>query len=300
MRRPIRARTRFAGLAVVAAILACAPLPLLAQRGDQREQPEVRDLQLRGVHGVSVKDLERSIATTESQCKSLLWLPLCAISRSPTLWHRRRLDQDEFRRDVLRVLVFYWRRGYREAQVDTAVTRLAEGRVRVVFEITEGPPTVIGSLRIDYDSTMFNQRRIRKLAILRAGDPLNLVVLDTMRLGYQLAMWDKGHGDAQVDTVITVDPAARQADVLLRLIPNWRTTVGTITVRGNSAVDASTIGNSIMLQTGKPFRYTDLVESQRNLYESNLFRLVVLSVPPRPDSVKNVDIEVRETQMHEA
>src|SRR5918996_4646148 len=116
-----------AGL-VVAALLACAP-ELYAQRNDQRESPEVRKLELRGVRGVSRADLERSIATTESECKSLLMLPLCLLSRSPTLWDRKYLDRDEFRRDVLRVLVFYWRRGYREAQVDTAVTRIAEGRV---------------------------------------------------------------------------------------------------------------------------------------------------------------------------
>lgn len=300
MRRSFWARTRFAGLSVVAAVLACAPSSLAAQRGDQRNQPEVRDLQLRGVHGVNVRDLERSIATSQSQCKSLLWLPLCWISRSPTLWNRNRLDEDEFRRDVLRVLVFYWRRGYREAQVDTAVTRLGEGRVRVVFDIKEGPPTIIGTLRVDYDTTLFTQRRIQKLALLRAGDPLNLVVLDTMRLGYQLALWDKGYADAQVDTIISVDKERRVANVTLRLTPNWPTKVGTITVRGNSKVDASTIGNSIMLHTGRPFRYTDLAESQRNLYESNLFRLAVFTVPPRPDSIKNVEIEVRETQMREA
>ena len=300
MRRPFWARTRFAGLSVVAAVLACAPSTLSAQRGDQRDEPEVRDLQLRGVHGVNVRDLMNSIATSESECKSLLLLPFCWMSRSPTFWDRKYLDDDEFRRDVLGVLVFYWKRGYREAQVDTAVTRLGEGRVRVVFDIKEGPPTIIGALRVDYDSTLFDQRRIQKLAILRAGDPLNLVVLDTMRLGYQLALWDKGYADAQVDTSITVDAKRRIADVTLRLTPNWPTRVGTITVRGNSKVDARTIGNSIMLQTGKPFRYTDLAESQRNLYESNLFRLAVFTVPQRPDSVKNVEIEVRETQMHEA
>ena len=70
-------------------------------------------------------------------------------------------------------------------------------------------------------------------------------------------------------------------DVMIRLTPNWPTKVGTITVRGNEEVDAATIGNSITLQTGKPFRYTDLAESQRNLYESNLFRMAVFSVPPR-------------------
>ena len=51
-----------------------------------------------------------------------------------------------------------------------------------------------------------------------------------MRLGYQLALWDKGYADAQVDTIINVDPTQRRADVTLRLTPNWPTKVGTITV----------------------------------------------------------------------
>jgi len=272
----------------------------MCQREPQREAPEIRKLVLNGVHGVGSYDLGRSIATTASQCKTLLLFAFCAVSKSPTFVDKHYLDRDEFRRDVLRVLVFYWKRGYREAQLDTAVTRIGEGRVRVVFDIKEGPPTLIGRLRVDYDSTLFNQRRIQKLALLRAGHPLNLVVLDTMRLGYQLELWERGYADAQVDTIIAVDARQRVADVTVKLTPNWPTKVGQITVRGNNQVDAHTIGNSIMLQTGKPFRYTDLAESQRNLYESNLFRLAVFSVPPKPDSIKNVDIEVRETQMKEA
>ena len=260
----------------------------------------MRDLDLNGVAGVSRRDLERSIATAESECRSLLWLPFCLVSRSPTLWDRKYLNREEFRRDVLRILVFYWKRGYRDAEVDTSVVRLGENRVRVVFDVREGPPTRIASLRVQYDSTLMSERRVRKLSILRAGDPLNLVMLDTMRLLLQAEMWDKGHADAQVDTAITVDAERRLAHVVLRVDPNWHTTVGTITVRGNEDVDVRTIQNSILLRPGEPFRYRDLVQSQRNLYESNLFRLAQVSVSPRPDSVKNIEIQVREAKMQEA
>jgi outer membrane protein assembly factor BamA len=299
---PLQACTRVVagGVLLVAAGLAFAPSTLLAQRNDQREAPEIRDLKLNGVHAVSRQDLERSIATTESQCRSMLWLPFCLVSRSPTLWDRKYLDRDEFRRDVLRILVFYWKRGYREAQVDTSVTRIEAGQVRVAFDIREGPPTVIASLKIEYDSTLLDERRVRKLSVLRAGDPLNLVVLDTMRLMFQVAMWDRGHADAQVDTAITVNPEQRRAAVVLRVNPNWLTTVGSITVRGNDEVTVRTIQNSIMLRSGALFRYSDLTESQRNLYESNLFRMAQFSVAPRPDSVKNIGIEVRESKMQEA
>jgi outer membrane protein insertion porin family/translocation and assembly module TamA len=302
MHRPglLGARARSSAVVFVAAALVLAPYSLSAQGGDQREAPEVRDLDLNGVHGVSRADLARSIATSKSECRSLLWLPFCLLSRSPTLWDREYLDHDEFRRDVLRIQVFYWKRGYRDAQVDTSVVALGENRVRVVFDITEGPPTVIASLRVQYDSTLVDEARVRKLSILRAGDPLNLIVLDTMRLMLQAEMWNKGHADAQVDTAIVIDPQNRVANVVLRVDPNWRTTVGTITVRGNEEVDVRTIQNSIMLRPGEPFRYIDLIESQRNLYESNLFRLAQLTVASRPDSIKNIEIEVREAKMQEA
>jgi outer membrane protein assembly factor BamA len=301
MTRPAsRARGRVVAGLTFAALLVVAPSSLSAQRDDQREAPEVRDLVLNGVRGVSRGDLEASIATSATACKSLLLQPFCWVSRSPLFVNRKYLDREEFRRDVLRVMVFYWKRGYRETEVDTTVTRVAEGGVRVVFDIREGPPTLIASLRVEYDSTLMDERRVRRLSILRAGDPLNLVVLDTMRLNLQLWMWDRGHADAQVDTIIDVDAATRRANVVLRAIPNWLTTVGTITVRGNEEVTAGTIQNSIMLRPGRVFRYVDLAESQRNLYESNLFRLALFTIAPRPDSVKNINIDLRETKMQEA
>jgi outer membrane protein assembly factor BamA len=302
MRHPAQRRvwSRAVPALLAGAAFLTTPASLIAQRNDQRIAPEVRELELTGVERVSKRDLERSIATSESECKSILFMPFCWVSRSPTFWDREYLDRDEFRRDVLRVLVFYWKRGFREAAVDTAVTSMGDGRVRVTFAIREGPPTVIGSLRVEYDSTLLDERRVRKLSILRAGDPLNLVVLDTMRLGFLLDMWDKGYADAQVDTVIAVDAAERRAAVLLRVQPNWLTTVGQVTVRGNTEVDVRTIQNSILLRSGEVFRYSDLTESQRNLYESNLFRLAMLTVPPRLDSIKDVTIDVRETKMREA
>ena len=302
MHRPAHYRTHARAVAglLVAAVVAFAPHTLFAQGGDQREAPEVRDLELNGVHGVGRRDLERSIATTKSQCKNLLLMLFCGMSKSPTFVDKKYLNRTELRRDVLRIKVFYWKRGYREAEVDTAVVRTGPKQVKVVFDIREGPPTVISSLRVEYDSTLLSDRKVKRMMILRAGDPLNLVVLDTMRLDFQIAMWDKGRGDAQVDTVISVNDSLRRATVLLRVNPRWITTVGTITVRGNEQVNASTIQNSIMLRTGQVFRYFDLAESQRNLYESNLFRLAQFSVPPRPDSIKDVEIDVRETKMREA
>ncbi|HEY4129781.1 MAG TPA: BamA/TamA family outer membrane protein, partial [Gemmatimonadaceae bacterium] len=116
----------------------------------------------------------------------------------------------------------------------------------------------------------------------------------------QNQLWDEGYGDAVVDTVVTVDQPAYLADIALSLTPNRRTTIGHVTVSGNQRVDVQTILNEITFNTGDLYRQSSILESQRNLYESNLFRLAAIDVPAQYDSVKNVTIDVTEAPLHEA
>ena len=83
-------------------------------------------------------------------------------------------------------------------------------------------------------------------------------------------------------------------------MPNRLTTVGRITVTGTSGSTSATIRQLDHVRQGDLFRQSDVLESQRNLYESNLFRLATIDVPVQFDSVKNVNIDVTEAPLHEA
>jgi outer membrane protein insertion porin family len=266
----------------------------------QRIAPEVRKLAITGVKSVDWHDLSKSINTRASKCRSLILFPFCLFSKSPTVEDKYYLDQSEFERDVVRIRVYYWWHGYREARVDTVVTQLAPKKVGIEFKVTEGRPTLLRKLAIIYDSTLISDKTRDRLTLLHARDPLDLTKLDTMRVSFQNAAWDKGYGDASIDTTITVDTNAYLADVTMRLTPNRRTTIGRVTITGNKRVGVNTILNSLTFNTGDLYRQSDVLESQRNLYESNLFRLAVIDVPPQYDSVKNVNIDVTEAPLHEA
>jgi outer membrane protein insertion porin family len=283
-------------------MLAVSPQRASAQNTHdlQREAPEVRQLIITGVKHVDVRDLERSISTQATKCRSLVLEPFCLLTHSGTFQDRHFFDADEFRRDVLRIRLYYWKRGYREAEVDSAVKSTGPRQVRVTFDVHENRPTLIRKIAISYDSTMISNKMRDRLTLLRAKDPLDLVVLDSMRVLFQDELWDRGYGDASVDTSVVVDTASRLADVGLTLIPNRLTTVGRITVTGAQRVDVATIRRSITFRQGDLFRQSDVLESQRNLYESNLFRLATIDVPVQFDSVKNVNIDVTEAPLHEA
>jgi outer membrane protein assembly factor BamA len=264
----------------------------------KEKTPEVMQLTVKGVKHVDQHDLEKSLGTQASKCGSLVFYIICPFSRSPLFWQKHDLDRDEFRRDVLRIRVYYWKRGFREATVDTSEKAKGKG-VAITFDIHEGPPTVVTALRIDYDTTVLSVKQRNKLAFLRVGKPLNMLTLDSMRLAFQSEMWNRGYADAIVDTAIAVNDSLRQAAVGLRVFPNWPTKVGNIIVLGNQRVSTPTILDMLLLRPGKPFIRDDMLESQRTLYTSNLFRLASI-LPPTGDSVKRIEIQVVEAPLHDA
>jgi outer membrane protein insertion porin family/translocation and assembly module TamA len=289
--------------ALVAGWLVLAPIPVGAQSARspvEQEHPEVKDLVLVGVQSVDPKELERNIATDQSECVNMLVQALfCWWTHAPAFYQRYHLDREELKRDVLRIRVFYWKRGYRHAEVDTLVTPNGDG-VTVTFTVRENEPTRIAKLTVLWDSTTITTRRMRRLVRLRAGDPLHLLALDSARIHLTNEMWEKGYPDAVVDTTVAVDTARRSSQVTIAIAPGKRATVGTIRVRGNDEIAPRTIVNTLTLETGKLFRRSDVLQSQRNLYESNLFRQAIVEVPPQADSVKDVIINVTEAPLHEA
>jgi outer membrane protein assembly factor BamA len=291
-------------VAVLGCVLTTAAVPVVAHAQSKVnknpvEAPEIKRLDFNGVKSVDALDLERSIASVASACRNALYTPFCKFFDGERFVKKAYLDRDEVARDMIRIRVYYWRRGFRAAEVDTVITKVGDHQVGLAFNVVEHDPTIVRKLEVDFDSVLLRESRVRKMTLLKAGDPLDLVKLDSMRISYANEMWSEGHSDAQVDTLITIGAGSRFADVRLTLIPNHATYVGDIIVNGLERVSRQTVLNSIELRPGNLFRASDVLESQRNLFESNLFRLAAVEVPPQFDSVKTVTINVVESPLHE-
>lgn len=284
---------------LIAILLVTGASRLVAQGNEEREAPEVKDLKWAGVESVSKDDLEESIETEETRCRSLLLKPFCLFSNWSLFKERHYLDRTELRRDVLRIRVFYWKRGWRDTEVDTAITP-KDGGVRVEFRVTEGPPTRISAIRLERPGELLSDNEVRDVMKVRAGDPLNLIALDSSIVFLKAELWDKGYGDAdaRVDTIV-IDTATKTASIRASVDPKWPTAIGRISISGNERVSERTIRNSLTLKEGGPYKRHELTTSQRNLYESNLFRRAVIIVPPQGDSVKHIEITVQEAPLRE-
>src|SRR5665213_301075 len=286
-------------VALAAGIVLAAPAIAQSSQATPRN-PEISSLTLKGVHALDEDELRMNIATDESHCNSVLLRPVCVFSKSPLFYTHVSLNRAELSRDMLRVMVFYFRRGYRDAQVDTLVTPDGHHSVHVTISVNEGKPTLVSQLSIVQDSAVLNRRDLRGAHRPRKDRPFNLIQLDSTLALLDSRLWDRGYSDAVIDTAVAIDTTAKTADVTIKIDPRWRSRVASIKIQGNKDVSNRTIMKSLSFKPGGFYRRADVLASQRALYESNLFRRAAIEIPQTDDSLKHVVIDLQEAPPHDA
>jgi outer membrane protein assembly complex protein YaeT len=263
------------------ALLAAAP-PVAAQE----DQLVVRQLAFSGNEAITDEVLASAIATTNSS-----WFARSGLVRWVGLGAKRYFDPQEFRRDVVRLGVLYKRSGYYEAVIDTVVRRTPED-IYITFNITEGEPIVVSALTITGLDSL--RGRGRMLAVqdlpLQRGDPFNRFAMQASADSITSRLLDHGYPSATVFTGFEVNTPARDATVSLDVAPGNRALIGRITVVGTQRIDSSLVRRLLVARPGRRYSQEELFQSQRNLYESDLFRFASVNIDsarfqPGSDSV---------------
>lgn len=261
---------------------------------------EVDRLIFKGVKSVDRKDLMLSLYTEPSHCVSLVLTPVCWLTHAHYVYARHFLNHEELQRDVLRAEVYYWKRGFRETLVDTLVDKKGDHHANVTFLVNEGPPTIVSDISVSQAKPVLSAREISDRLVLEEKHPLNLLRLDSSVVFLSQRLWEKGYADALVDTNVVIDTATKTATVGIDLNPRWIATVSDIIIEGNKQIDTRTILKSMRLHPGAIFRRSDLLRSQRALYESNLFKRASIDIPRQGDSSKVLIVNVTEAPLREA
>ncbi len=266
----------------------------------ESERPEVREVRFVGVHAVPTAQLALAVATQASQCLQLIFRPFCLFSKSPYIYQRAYLDRTELERDAVRVLVFYYKRGWRDAQVDTTVARAGRNAVTVTFTVREGTPTRVRTIAVGDTAAIpgapgvapprstVPDKELAGLLAPKPGQPLNTLRLDSAVVAVRNAYYEDGYGNAVVARPrVRADTAARLADVLIPVTPGPLTPIARIDIVHLGAqheVKDQTIRNAITVKPGDLFRRGEIARSQRVLYESGLFRSAVIDTAVATDA----------------
>jgi outer membrane protein assembly factor BamA len=149
------------------------PLPT-----DPRDSLDVASLTFDGASAINESDLKAAIFTRTSACRLVLLAPICRVSPTQLFTDRRRTTRDALGQDITTIRVYYWRRGYRDTQVDTILVPVARG-VAITFRIVEGDPARVGTLTVTQRAPVLSPAELKDAVTLHEGDPLSLIALDT-------------------------------------------------------------------------------------------------------------------------
>ena len=264
--------------------------------GEEVQALVVRQLAFDGNRFIDDYTLAASIATSPSA-----WIARAPLIRSLGVGEKRRLDEGELRRDVLRLLLLYRLQGFPEAHVDTVVRR-TDGGAWIRFAITEGRPIRVRSIAITGVDGIVPEADLRHDLPLAVGDPFSRprfqAAVDTL----QSALREAGHPFVEVFRSYEVDDDSLVAHLAFEVVPGPRAVVDRIEVQGARTVDAEAVTRMLSFRPGSVFRQSALYASQRDLYRLGVFNYVNIglldSVPGLPgDTGVAVLVQVSEGRL---
>jgi outer membrane protein assembly complex protein YaeT len=242
---------------------------------------------------------------------------LNGIVTTPSSWARRTLrfigtqrclDSLEVRKDQLRLLVFYSRRGYTGTRVVTQIDAVRPRAVRVSFGIQEGTPIIIEQFTITgLDSVPRSDRISDNLPIQVAGR-FDQDRVEEARATIERRLRDDGYPSATIFRSFESDTAKRVANVRFEVVPGPRARIGAvnIAVTPRDGKDKQISDRSVLrtagIEPGDLYRERDLEAAKRALYLSDAYRHVELtpdttSLEPVGDSTIDVNIGLAESFM---
>jgi outer membrane protein insertion porin family len=258
-----------------AAALTTLVLLLTAGSLAAQENPRVvRQLKFEGNEAITDEVLASAISTTNSS-----WFARSFFFRWLGLGEKRYFDEQEFRRDVVRLGVLYRRSGFPRVQIDTLVRRTPENAF-ITFRIKEGDPIRVTAFRVTGLDSL--PQRLRELAVvdlpLQQGDPFNRYEMQATADTITRRLRDRGYPTARVYSSFETNRQTETASVTLEVVPGNRAVIGDVEVVGTKRVEPEVVRNLMVSRPGRRYSQDELFQSQRNLYQSDLFRFATVNI----------------------
>jgi outer membrane protein insertion porin family len=242
-----------------AALLTCA---LLGAACDEEGGIKVKSIDFEGTKGIDAGQLKGALATKESS-----WLPWGA---------KKYFDRSRFDADLKRIQAFYADHGYPDARVQSVDVQMNDDKdaVSVTVHVSEGEPIIVEEVRFEGLDVLpeWVARRLRRTAPLQAGAPLDRHAFAATREAALGAFRDRGYPYA---TVVAEElrpaPDAKRLTAVYRATPGAPATFGSVEIAGNASVGPEVIRRQLTFRPGDQYRISQLQESQRRLYNLELF-----------------------------
>jgi len=232
------------------------------------------------------------------------WFKKLAFWKKPGM----KLNENDVKRDVIRIERFYQRRGFDDVKVSYEITTLnKEWKKGLTFRIIENKPIKIAEVNFEINSSEKNRtlileyerfNAIKERLPYRSGQRYETINESDVTGNLTGTLNNLGFPYASSTVQANIDSAAKSAVVNINVTSGVRARFDTVTVEGEDALPAKYIARETGIKKGAYFSNNQLREAQREVFSHHLLRFAIVSIPEQPeDSTINIHVRVREAPL---
>lgn len=203
--------------------------------------------------------------------------PLASLQfwSDPPLYRESMMQRDQ--RGLLR---FYQRAGFIHASVRPRLERTGANRLRLIWEISEGPRVAVASARVHLaDSsaaavTVWQKGKLKLRTRGKEGYSDEAVQQDLQAL--TLLYTNAGYAYAEARVTPRLSRGDSLVELRFQINPGPRCLFGPITIRGDSTLSQHTVTRQLAFRPGKPYSEKNLEKSQRQIYQTGVYQFVTV------------------------
>ncbi len=209
------------------------------------------------------------------------------LANKEKVWYRKgRLNEEEFIKDLDRIVDFYKQRGFIEARVLDYDMKYDQGWVDITVFISEGKKYFFGNYTFVGESAI-DEKRLKNLVRYRPGTLYNIKLAQTTLSDIYSLYSEEGYIYAQVspreeivtDTVHVTYEISEGQPALVRLVK----------IEGNMQTQDKVIRREISSLPGYVFKRSEVIRSQRDIFNLGFFDDVSVDYH-RADTLGAIDL----------
>lgn len=226
------------------------------------------------------------------------------------IFRKGALEDDQLDTDIANLINFYKDRGFLDVRAAYDIQPAPNGREAIVtYLIEEGPRYTLRSVKAvfgteDNRPPVYTEAQLAGLIDIKPGDDYGVRALDQAVTTIEDAYGKQGYADVAVQRRDKRDPDRPLVDLVLFINEGRRFTTGEVIIQGNEITRDKVVRREVQVTPGMPLDTTALDETEtlirrRNIFDRNDIRLTIQPPDPSEPNVRDVLIEIKETNTGE-
>jgi len=254
-------------------------LPLQAQETAPKRTPLIlQSFEIVGAETINARTLRKQMT-----------MPL------PSIWPWRKkpeFKKDNLEADIAQLLAFYRTEGFYHARITYEIHK-RDGTVNVILYIHEGPPIMVTGIEVKGAEAIDAGELAKIESPLAPGDRYSDSKYAQLKTNYINYLQNNGYFRGKVTGRVYLDDQENTARIVFNIHPGPLCYFGKATVKGAGQTPEYLILRKLAFKTGEIFSLKKIFESQKNLYDTDLFRSATVTPEDEPKDLIAIPITVQ-------